>query len=138
MSKELKAFRKICNNLNNYEFTDEYRENRNLIETALENYEKLTSKPVILYGRTHGHTQALIDTICKNYKEVKITNLEDEKKLKALEIIKEFIRIGFITISFKEKQNFGEDETAYYVFVNGNQYRCKTKEEYDLLKEVLK
>lgn len=61
-----------------------------------------------------------------------------DKKLKALEIIKEFIRIGFITISFKEKQNFGEDETAYYVFVNGNQYRCKTKEEYDLLKEVLK
>lgn len=89
MNKELRAFRKICRNLNSYEFTDEYKKNKKLIETTLKNYEELTSKPAILYGRTHGHTQALIDTICKNYKEVKITNLEDEKKLKALEIIKE-------------------------------------------------
>ena len=59
------------------------------IETALKSYEELTSKPVILYERTHGSSQALIDYICKNHKEVKIINLEDEKKLKALEIIKE-------------------------------------------------
>ena len=40
MSKELKAFRKICKNLNSYEFTDEYKENKKLIEKALEHKEK--------------------------------------------------------------------------------------------------
>ena len=40
MSKELKAFRKICKNLNSYEFTDEYEKNKKLIEKALERKEK--------------------------------------------------------------------------------------------------
>ena len=35
MSKELKAFRKICKNLNSYEFTDEYKKNKKLIEKSL-------------------------------------------------------------------------------------------------------
>ena len=40
MSKELSAFRKICKNLNSYQFSDEYKENKKLIETALEEKEQ--------------------------------------------------------------------------------------------------
>ena len=97
-----------------------------IIETALKNYEELTSKPAILYGRTHGHSQALIDTICKNYKEVKIINLEDEKKLKALEIIKK--RTTPLVIQ-KGQFYFLEYDNTFQYYI--------TKEEYDLLKEVL-
>ena len=35
MAKELAGFKKICKNLNSYEFTDEYKKNKKLIETAL-------------------------------------------------------------------------------------------------------
>lgn len=132
MSKELRAFRKICRNLNSYEFTDEYKKNKKLIETTLKNYEELTSKPAILHGRTHGHTQALIDTICKNYKEVKITNLEDEKKLKALEIIKEKNVWFWVFRRTHNVNEYNEKVALYYP-------ECDelTQEEYDILKEVL-
>lgn len=112
-----------------------------IIETTLKNYEELTSKPVILYGRTHGYTQALIDTICKNYKEVKITNLEDEKKLKALEILKEILHI---------KIHIDEEENVAILYIDVvKDFKTKEfthlilgyvqeKEKYDLLKEVLK
>ena len=131
MSKELRAFRKICKNLNSYEFTDEYKKNKKLIETALKNYAELTNKPVILYGRTHGHTQALIDTICKNYKEVKITNLEDENKVNALEIIKKKEVNVAALLELDNLQQYNN----YCDMVGG----CKklTQEEYDLLKKVL-
>lgn len=59
-----------------------------------------------------------------------------KKQNEVLKIIKEFIRIGFIKISFKTRQNFAEEVVAYYVLVNGLQYRCKTKAEFDLLKEI--
>ena len=39
MSKELEAFRKICKNLNSYEFTDEYKNNKKLIEKELKAFE---------------------------------------------------------------------------------------------------
>ena len=101
-----------------------------IIETKLQDYEELTNKPVILYGRTHGYTQALIDTICKNYKEVKITNLEDEKKIKALEIIKEKgIILQFIKETYTVEQ--------YNAGVFGTLVKPLTQEEYELLKEVL-
>ena len=133
MSKELQAFRKICKNLNSYEFTDEYKNNKKLIETALKNYEELTSKPIILYGRTHGNTQALIDTVCKNYKEVKITNLEDEEKVKAFEIIKKKrVDLEFL---FEE----WEEENWEFAFENYNMNHEieLTQEEYDSLKKVM-
>lgn len=97
MSKELTPLEHL-EFIRNYEIDDEHRtldmnyackQSLDIIETTLKNYEELTSKPVILCGRTHGYTCSLIDRICKNYKEIKITNLEDEKKIKALEIIKE-------------------------------------------------
>lgn len=68
---------------------ENYPEEIKILETALKNYEELLKRPCVLMGRTNGHTQALIDKICKNYKEVKITNLEDENKLKAFEIVDE-------------------------------------------------
>lgn len=122
MSKELRAFRKICRNLNSYEFTDEYKKNKKLIETTLKNYEELTNKPVILYERTHGSSQALIDTICKNYKEIKITNLEDEKKLKALNEI----------LALHDKW-LGNEMSDFEFFTLLNEARDK----YGLLEEVL-
>ncbi len=128
MSKELQAFRKICKNLNSYEFTDEYKKNKKLIETALKNYEELTSKPMILCVRTHGYTQALIDTICKNYKEVKITNLEDEKKLKALEIISQNFKLVGNCLHAKNK--YAE---SGWVFVK----ELEDEEEHNAWKEVL-
>lgn len=69
--------------------SEDYKKELNIIETALKNYQELLDRPCVLVGRTHGHTKALVDTISKNYKEIKVTNLEDEKKLKAFEIIKE-------------------------------------------------
>ena len=97
MNKELEALQEVRQQLIYYkeyakeklptkvkQIDDSCEEELNLIETALKDYEELTSKPAILCGRT----QAIIDTICKNYKEVKITNLIDEKKVKAFEIIK--------------------------------------------------
>lgn len=104
-----------------------------IIETKLKDYEELTNKPVILYGRTHGYTQALIDTICKNYKEVKITNLEDEKKLKALEIIKETPIFAWYVTIYKD---------AYEMVADAKGFRANNSVEdlqqmFDLLKEVL-
>ncbi len=125
MSKELEAFRIMVRD-NNLELP--YSNTIQAIETALKNYEELTSKPVILYGRTHGYTQSLIDYVCKNYKEVKITNLDDEKKLKAFEIIKDKkIDMGLLneTPNVEEYNNWCSDEAQLI------------PEEFDLLKEKL-
>lgn len=40
MSKSLKAFNKICKNLNSYEFTDEYKKNKKLIIDTLKDKKK--------------------------------------------------------------------------------------------------
>lgn len=116
-----------------------------IIETTLEDYEKLTSKPIMLCGRTHGYTQALIDTICKNYKEVKVTNLVDEKKLKALKIIDDcdvdvwllkhcdysnYCRVRRLCL--ESTGNADVDDSGKEVI------NLPTEEEFDFLKEVLK
>ena len=121
MSKELTPLEA----LNKVVYCYGYDKNIEIIETALKNYEELTNKPVILYGRTHEKSQALIDTICANYKVVRIVNLEDEKKLKALEEIKKVK--GLI-----EEEDFCEYNGKYYFFAGE-----VDKETYDLLKEVL-
>lgn len=126
MNKELAAWEKIKNN---YLLLNTFVGNEiEIIETALKNYVELTNKPVILYGRTHANTQALIDTICKNYKEVKIINLEDEKKLKALEIIKaKRVNLEYL----KCCENYKQYKTicSYWNEI--------TQEEFELLKGVL-
>lgn len=141
MSKELtplealervKSFRLSYSN-NDWLDKEEQDELFGVLETALKNYEELTSKPVILYGRTHGHTQSIIDTICKNYKEVKITNLEDEKKLKALEVIKELLNDLFDEIVFCDDncEILFNDEDGLWKSIT------LPKDKYNLLKEVL-
>lgn len=110
-----------------------------IIETTLKNYEELTSKPVILYERSHERSQVLIDYICKNYKEVKITNLEDENKLKALNIIKDKrVDVGWLLHYIDLKK----DDYTPLKWYNENlplidKDKELTHEEYDLLKEVL-
>lgn len=160
MSKELEAFELLCrflveeiNTLRHKDLNEDYFYNKKYgvtmtdkktgttytiadIGDALKNYEELTSKPVILYGRTHGHTQALIDTICKNYKEVKITNLEDEKKLKAFEIIKKKkVDVGYLfeMITLFDRKGLRQYNLSCYGIK-----KTLTKEECCLLKEVLK
>lgn len=133
MSKELsplEAFNKITSG----GCKGKYHEYCEIVETALKNYEELTNTPPILCRRTQGGTQSIIDYICKNYKEVKITNLEDEKKLKALEIIKEK-RVNIFTFyeccSWHNPSNYNDSL--------GCPVNCElTQEEYDLLKEVLR
>lgn len=102
-----------------------------LIETALKNYEELTSKPAILYERTHERSQALIDTICKNYKEIKITNLEDEEKVKAFDIIKKKEVAVFFLNKSKDVNDYNHTLKTY-----GTNQEL-SQDEYDLLKEVL-
>lgn len=133
MSKELDALMRINQKFVQKEWNNKPRETEKdfeLIENALKNYEELTNKPVMLYGRNHKKTQALIDTICKNYKEVKITNLEDEKKLKALKIIKEKeVDVGWF--------NRATSLYHYNMGMGIKSYGALSQEEYDLLKEVL-
>lgn len=45
MSKELTAFTKICKNLNGYEFTDEYKKNKEIIESTLKALEIIKETP---------------------------------------------------------------------------------------------
>lgn len=125
MSKELEAFIRIKHSSKRYKGR---KEDLDTIFTTLKNYEELTSKPVILYGRAQGYTQKLIDYICKNYKEVKITNLEDEKKVKASEIIK---RKGIDINALRRANNCAE--------YNSTAKSCigYTQEDYDLLIEVM-
>lgn len=105
------------------------------VETALKNYEELTNKPVILYGRTHGQTKALIDMISKNYKEIKITNLDDEEKLKAFEIIKEKkVDISYLIICIEQNV----EPLQFYNEIAKDLHNGElTQEEYELLKKVL-
>lgn len=117
-----------------HELCEYVAKRKEIIETALKNYEELTSKPVILCERTHGHAQALIDMISKNYKNIKITNLEDNKKLKAFEIIKKkrvFIGELLQSDSLEEYNDYVEEQGRY-------DEDKLTQEEYDLLKEALK
>ena len=61
MSKELKAFRKICKNLNNYQSTDEYKKNKELIETTFKTLEMIKE----LYPNTW---KVLLDYVSKKGK----------------------------------------------------------------------
>ena len=92
------------------------------------------------------HKFKSIETALKRLEELERANFELEEtnaflitetkeQDEILRIIKEFIRIGFIKISFKEIQNFGNGEVTYYVFINGLQYCCKNQAEFNLLKE---
>lgn len=107
----------------------------NIIETALKDYEKLSKQRYVIFTRTHQQKEMFIDEICKSYKEIKVSSLEDEKKLKALEIIKEKnIDVGAIKecVSAYAYNDFKElTETAIV------KREKMTQEEYEIVKEVL-
>lgn len=136
MSEELtplKAFKKLREQndfLKQRNIPKEYRydDELDIIETTLKDYEELTNKPVVLYGRT----QALIDMICKTHKEIKVINLIDERKVKAFDTIKEKQVDVYILLKTKSLDEYNE----WYVGIQDN-FMPLTQDEYDLLKEVL-
>ena len=162
MSKELEALQEVREQLIYYkeyakeklptktkQIDDECEEELNIIETTLKNYEELTSKPAIVCVERHGMAQALIGMFHKNFKEIKITSLEDQDKIKAFEIIKEKrVNAGNFIYWLKQKSRTYEDylqdfyqEQWYLHYKDNNDDRCKfyklTQDEYELLKEVL-
>ena len=66
MSKELTAFTKICKNLNGYEFTDEYKKNKEIIESTLKALE-IIKAIVKLYPIT---CRALINCTSKEEQDI--------------------------------------------------------------------
>lgn len=153
MSKELQAFRKICKNLNSYEFTDEYKKNKKLIETTLKDYEKQDNIISIIKETIEFNIQEPEIEVKENGEISLLSRVgmglrkqlnEKEKELfrewvlkecfpeelKALEIIKEKgIILQFIKETYTVEQ--------YNAGVFGTLVKPLTKEEYDLLKKVL-
>lgn len=141
MSEELEALQEVRQQLIYYkeyakeklptkvkQIDDSCEEELNLIETALKNYEELTNKPVVLYGRT----QAIIDTICKTHKEIKVINLIDKRKVKAFDTIKEKQVDVYILLKTKSLDEYNE----WYVGIQDD-FMPLTQDEYELLREVL-
>ena len=111
-------------------------EDLDTIEDALKKYNELTSKPMLLCARTSGKEQMLIDKICKNYKEVTVTNLESNKKFIAFGIIKEKrVDVHMLFWCF-EKGGLKRYNRFLDAFFESSKYHL-TKEQFDLLKEVL-
>ena len=135
MSRELQALEIIKNAPTIYvgcasDIYTRYSHECKIIENALKDYEELKSKSIMLYGRTQGITQQIVETICKNYKDVKITDLETEKELK---IIKEKTTSACNCLMILKARFDNLDYNNYKeLFLTD-----LTKEEYDLLKGVL-
>lgn len=127
MSKELRAFRKICKNLNSYEFDDEYKKGKKLIETALKRLERINTIP-------HSVSKELGKPLKDNKRFINST-IECEN-IKALKIIKEKMVIPAYIINTKNVEEYNKwlkQDTFRKEWLK----RMLTQEEYDLLKEVL-
>ena len=136
MSKELKALERIKYKLSSTK-ANGYWEDLDTIETALEDYENLK-----ILNENQRHNIELLMEENKTLKQM-IRNFNEaigepqmippnvEKKLKALEIIKEkmadvqLLDRGYITCVFDYNNQY--DDKKYHL----------TQEEYELLKEVL-
>lgn len=134
MNKKLTPLERVLARLvHNLMYTENAKQCDKDIETlksALKNYEELLKRPCVIMGRTNGYTQALMDAVSKNHKEIKITSLDDQKNLKAFKIIKrKKVNTGRIFI--------GQYNTLEEYNMWENEDRKLTREEYDLLKEVL-
>ena len=125
MSKELEALKEIENHKIKYDVNIKYDNGEEtqrrfetikdmfpnqfaLIETALKNYEKQHQIDIDLLGTANK------------------TNVQNQKKLKALDFIKE-------TLPIDEEDFFFDKETNKYFFIG----REVSKDRFDLLKEVL-
>lgn len=115
MNKELKAFRKICKNLNSYEFTDEYKQNKELIESALEELD--------FYVR---HCRDLEKLLVK-------VNTEREKYRRAIRVIKRNLKLNA-----QREDMYVEYSMCLTNNDKGKEYILIDKKEYDLLNEVSK
>lgn len=140
MSKELRAFRKICKNLNSYEFTDEYKKNKELIETALNEKVNIENRiDEIFENHNIKSFTELNERLC-DYNELKFDDDIKQKKLKALEVIKSSCEFDFIESSVNEKTTYEihiRPKNKEQLLFNCLAIFLKTKEEFDLLKEVL-
>lgn len=130
MSKELQAFRKICKNLNSYEFSDEYKKNKELIETALNEKVNIENRlDEIFENHNIKSFTELNERLC-DYNELKFDDDIKQKKLKAFEIIKEKgVEVGLIRESLYTPSFYNSH------FVDTR--RHLTQEDFNLLKEEL-
>ena len=111
-------------------------EDLDTIEETLKKYNELTSKTMILCARTSGKQQMLIDMICKNYKDVRVSTLESDKKFIAFGIIKEKrVDVHMLFCCF-EKGGLERYNKVLDEFLTSPKYHL-TKDQFDLLKEVL-
>lgn len=147
MSKELEALVEIKRQIGNIHYFD-FTQNPprmtsihlvntpffEIIENALKRLEGIDDKKVVYMTRTQGQAQKVIDELSK-HKEVVITNLSDQKKLKALEIIKmKKIDVGlFYTILEDDNQ---KDKKWSYNFWQEKENKIN-QNEFEILKEVL-
>ena len=135
MNKELEAFVRLEHSSKRYKGR---KEDLDIVFTALKDYEKL-EKPKTIFidnGRRMGKTQKLLDDLAK--RQPIIWYVDTEKKLKALEVVKECVGL---------KMSVDEDIGCLYVPIT----KCfqpleqnivvvgyvKGKDKIDLLNEVL-
>lgn len=111
MSKELEAFRKISKNLNSYGFTDEYKNNKKLIETELKRLETLEHWNEVCEDKI-----ATLEATNKRQSEILRIIKEKEPLLARLDLARNV-----------------EEYNEYYC-----EDRQLTQAEFDLLKEWLK
>lgn len=120
------------------EWTEGYEENFSIIESALKRLEEIDNKPVAFMVSSRGMENAIIKEISK-HKEIKITNLADQKKLRALEIIKEKQVEVCYFMNCETLEEYNDDVIAAYAYEEDTaKPRMLTQKEYDLLREVLK
>ena len=118
MNKELKAFRKICKNINSYGLTYECSQNKKLIETTLKDHETLKKE----YEFLSEHFNELLN---ESRKEHRIIEIIKKKKVNVLELS---VCGNYETyMSFFKKWNWNGEYDNFIL----------TPEEYDLLREVL-
>ena len=130
MAKELKPLQAL-EKLTNYKCScmSEKIECKEIVETALKRLEEIDNKSVCFVGRTRGQTKRIIEELSK-HPEVKVTNLDDQKKLKALEII---IKYNIHKCSVIMATDSYKDYKICWVYDNTKM----TEEEYKVLKEIL-
>lgn len=132
MSKELDALERIrkCLEYGDDELGDvhyfEHIEDLDIIEFAIKDYEKLKNE----YDRLESFHKLIIE----RYNQL---NIDYNKKLKALDIIKERMRIEFHEYPNGLFQVVAFPKEQTWVGLGTELYFGNCKEKYDLLKEVL-
>ena len=132
MSKELKAFNGICCNTN--QSYPDFQKQRMIVETALKNeYEEKFD--LIKQVRELKDENASLKSFNS---KLWVERQDNEKKLKALEIIKEKRVDVCYFMNCRTLEEYNDDVLGSYAYEKDDaEQRMLTQEEYDLLKEVL-